>query len=374
LIKRRMDKVILTTTEVAELLGISVRTAQLLVEGGSLRSWKTPGGHRRVYRADVLALKEKANENFPLSSALIFLYASPQRLPALEKSVSEIGGCTTRSFDDQHSLSVAIGSQMPAAVAVDLGEKIKERQALVRSLTENPDLNHMRIIVVGEKETAVKKRNDLGRVTHVAALSKLPATIRSVIGDPPHTITFPTSISFPFAANEGQRLVAVERSGLVDSAPEEMFDRITWLASQHLHMPVALFTLLTSDRQWFKSHRGVEMKQIPRDWAFCNHTILQRKVFAVNDLTRSSHFLNHPAVVGDPNFRFYAGAPVIDSAGFALGSLCVIDYRPREFGQDQTQTLLALAQFASNAVQLRSAKQQLRWALDELRREGNSAT
>jgi GAF domain-containing protein len=94
----------------------------------------------------------------------------------------------------------------------------------------------------------------------------------------------------------------------------------------------------------------------------------------VNDLAHSSHFLNHPAVVGDPNFRFYAGAPVIDSADFALGSLCVIDYRPREFGQDQTQTLLALAQLTSNAVQLRSAKQQLRWALDELRREGNSPT
>jgi hypothetical protein len=88
-------------------------------------------------------------------------------------------------------------------------DRIKERQALVRSLTGNPDLNHMRIIVVGEKEAAVKKRNDLGRVTHVAAVSKLPATIRSVVGDPPHTITFPTSVSFPFAANEGQRLVAV---------------------------------------------------------------------------------------------------------------------------------------------------------------------
>jgi GAF domain-containing protein len=104
----------------------------------------------------------------------------------------------------------------------------------------------------------------------------------------------------------------------VDTALEESFDTLTWLASRSLQTPIALFTLLTPTRQWFKSRQGVEITETPRSWAFCNHTILQRNVFVVEDLARDAEFVSNPTVAGPPNLRFYAGAPVIDSDGFAL--------------------------------------------------------
>jgi GAF domain-containing protein len=170
------------------------------------------------------------------------------------------------------------------------------------------------------------------------------------------------------AANEAQRLSAVDRSGLVDTAPEESFDRLTWLAGHSLEMPSALLTMITPTRQWFKSRYGLEVPDTPRSWAFCNYTILQRDLFAVENLALDARFADNPAVAGGPEFRFYAGVPVIDSDGFALGSLCVIDHKPRKLDQDQMQSLIALAALASDEVRLRATDRQLRWALDALNR------
>src|SRR5262249_14000705 len=114
---------------------------------------------------------------------------------------------------------------------------------------------------------------------------------------------------------------------------------------------------------------GLDMTETPRSWAFCNHTILQKGVFTVDDLARAAAFADNPAVAGAPHFRFYAGAPVIDPDGFALGSLCAVDYKPRELDAEQEQALLALAAVASDAVQLRSMNRQLRWSLEALKRQ-----
>jgi GAF domain-containing protein len=104
------------------------------------------------------------------------------------------------------------------------------------------------------------------------------------------------------------------------------------------------------------------MLEIPRHLAFCNRTLLQRSVFAVEDLSKHPEFAGHPAVMGDPHLRFYAGAPVLDAAGFALGSLCVMGFTPKEFDSERSYTLLTLAQLTSEAVQLRNANRQLRWS------------
>jgi GAF domain-containing protein len=129
-------------------------------------------------------------------------------------------------------------------------------------------------------------------------------------------------------------------------------------------------TLLTASRQSFKSRHGIEMAETPRSWAFCNQTILQRDVFEVEDLSADYRFADNPAVAGDPHFRFYAGAPVIDPDGFALGSVCVMDYVPRKLDRDEKQTLLALAAVASNEVRLRATDRQLRWAQTALEHGG----
>ncbi|OUM00620.1 GAF domain-containing protein [Variovorax sp. JS1663] len=95
------------------------------------------------------------------------------------------------------------------------------------------------------------------------------------------------------------------------------------------------------------------MVETPRSWAFCNHTVLQKGIFEVRDLKEHPSFALNPAVADAPHFRFYAGAPVYDPDGFALGSICVIDFRPRQLDKSQKRTLLELAAIASDEVKLR---------------------
>jgi GAF domain-containing protein len=162
--------------------------------------------------------------------------------------------------------------------------------------------------------------------------------------------------------NEQQRLIALERSGLVDSAPEDGFDRIAWLAANTLDAPIALITLLTPTRQFFKARVGLDMIDTPRSWAFCNHTIMQQDVFSVEDLSADGRFADNPAVAGDDGFRFYAGAPIRDEHGFAIGSLCVIDFTTRRLDDRQTKTLAELAKLGGVELRLREAKRLLQGA------------
>ena len=159
----------------------------------------------------------------------------------------------------------------------------------------------------------------------------LPST--NVIGGSDEVTYADAGIAFPVAPNESQRLVALERSGLLDTPPEEAFDRLTWLAAKSLEAPISLMAMLTPTRQWFKSRLGLDLVETPRSWAFCNHTILQQGVFWVEDLSADPRFAANPAVAGDEGFRFYAGAPILDREGFAMGTLCVLDNRPRTLNE-----------------------------------------
>ena len=364
-----MKNDIVTTSQAAKLLGVSVRTAQLLIEGGSLTSWKTPGGHRRVYRADVLAFKVQKNHAPAFSSALVVLLASPARLSLYEPILTAMSECSTQTCNNVYAASFTIGSQLPGAVIVDLEDETAERLSFLHHLAANPALVHARLIAVGGPEAVGEVQNLSRPYAHITRLAQLPGVVRAALRDTEEpTEMFVDTPSFPLAANERQRLAALERSGLVDTAPEEAFDRLTWLAGHSLKMPIALMTLLTPNRQWFKSRYGLEITETPRSWAFCNHTILQKDVFAVEDLAREAPFAANPAVVGSPRFRFYAGAPVVDPDGFALGSLCIMDYEPRTLDADQEQALRTLASLASAEVRLRAIDRQLRWAFEALNR------
>lgn len=367
-----MENDVLTTSQAAKLLGISVRTAQLLVEGGSLRSWKTPGGHRRVYRDDVLALmKPPSRLPAPPRSSHAILLASPARLPLYERLRSELGDIVIEAHSDEPDAAVAIGSRLPGVVIVDLSDHTAARLSFVRHLSANPALGHTQIVTVGSEQVRQKSASQGGH-RHIGSPDALPDTLRTLLTDVAvHEPNFENS--FPVASNEGQRLAALERTGLVGTSPEPSFDRLTWLASHVLEMPVSLMTLLTPSHQWFKSRHGLDMIETPRNWAFCNQTILQRDVFEIDDLAGDTRFGNNPAVAGAPHFRFYAGAPVIDPDGYALGSVCVMDYVPRTLDQDEKRTLLALAAIASDEVRLRATDRQLRWAQTELERSRTRA-
>lgn len=145
-------------------------------------------------------------------------------------------------------------------------------------------------------------------------------------------------------ANESCRLAALRSYGLLDTAPEQVFDDVTKVASLLCGTPIALVSLVDDARQWFKSSVGLDASETPRDVAFCAHAILNpEEVFVVDDTHDDHRFALNPLVTGGPKVRTYAGAPLVSSDGQALGTLCVIDHVPRQFGQRELQGLKALA-------------------------------
>ncbi len=143
---------------------------------------------------------------------------------------------------------------------------------------------------------------------------------------------------------EQNRLAALGRTGLLDSLPEERFDRLTRLASRALGTEIALVSLIDKDRQWFKSRHGLDAIQTPRDQAFCAYAIQSKNIMVVPDANKDPRFASNPLVTGDPNISFYAGAPLITGDGHALGTLCVIDSKPRnDFNEEDRQILADMA-------------------------------
>jgi GAF domain-containing protein len=127
------------------------------------------------------------------------------------------------------------------------------------------------------------------------------------------------------------------------TAPEPVFDQITRLTARLLGVPIAVFSLIDKDRQWFKSRSGVDVQHTSREVAFCAHAILQSAPLVVPDATADPRFEDNALVNGDPHIRFYAGAPIRSAGGHALGTLCTIDSRPCQLSADDLEILRDLA-------------------------------
>ena len=173
-------------------------------------------------------------------------------------------------------------------------------------------------------------------------------------------------ISAPDHPDEVRRIAALTRLGLLDTAPEERFDRITRMASMVLGVPIALVSLVDTDRQWFKSRVGIDTLESSRDSSFCAHAILasDNGPFIVADTLLDERFATNPLVVGDPHVRFYAGQVLHDTSGSAIGTLCVIDRQPRQFDNTQLQVLADLAAMVEEEFE-RSSERALLVRLDE---------
>ncbi|HTY48327.1 MAG TPA: PAS domain-containing protein, partial [Steroidobacteraceae bacterium] len=171
----------------------------------------------------------------------------------------------------------------------------------------------------------------------------------------------------PLPENELERLLSLHEHDVLDTPPEQCFDRITALAAQLCEAPMAAISLLDHDRQWFKSLHGFSgLQQLPRELAICCYTILGSSVFEVADAGCDVRFRDNPLVSGAAGVRFYAGAPVRDRRGLALGSLCVIDSRPRRLTQAQHLGLADLAGLAGTLLQQRPEARRLRQAEERL--------
>ena len=157
----------------------------------------------------------------------------------------------------------------------------------------------------------------------------------------------------PTPANEAQRLATLHAYDILDTPPEAAFDDITRIAAQVCNVPVALISLVESGRQWFKSEIGLGVRETPRDVSICGHAMVQSGLFVVPDTREDPRFAANPLVTGHPGLRFYAGAPLQTPDGQPLGTVCVLDYQPRELSDEQKSILLALARQTMTQLELR---------------------
>jgi len=160
--------------------------------------------------------------------------------------------------------------------------------------------------------------------------------------------------SIPVAMNEEQRLRILRSYSLLDTESEDFYNQITAVAAAELGMPVAVISLVDRERIWFKSAVGVEITEIPRDPTFCSSAILSDDVYEVEDTRLIATTCE--LVTGVMGVRFYAGAPLIDSNGFRLGTLCVLDQQPNKLTSAQRERLSELASLVMDGIHMRSVR------------------
>lgn len=353
-----MNSPIITTTQAARLLGVSPRTAQLWIESGLIPSWKTPGGHRRMFEKDVLAKLEAGGETRTVARRVLVL--APAREHARwERALAALDVEEAGCVDNAVAAAVALGASPPDVLAIQVdgpGELAPRFLALLRQV---PLLSRLHIVIASSLPAeALAPLLDAGARLDFMRLGGGPddlarELLRQTALQPLKLQPLPVALrdaAFPVGADEARRLAAVHRSGILDSAPEEEMDDIVRLAALSLAAPVALLTVLSEDRQWFKARVGLELRETPRDWAFCNYTVMHGGLQEFPALDSDPRFAANPAVAGAPHFRYYAGAPVTDDQGFALGSLCIIDTRPRMLDAAQAEILGRLARQASSEI------------------------
>jgi GAF domain-containing protein len=173
----------------------------------------------------------------------------------------------------------------------------------------------------------------------------------------------------PITTTEAARVAALNRYAILDSEPEQSFDDLVILAAHICQTPIAMLSLVDDHRQWFKSQLGVQVQETPRESSICVHAIQQGDLFIVPDTLQDARFRENPLVTGEPHIRFYAGAPLINEDGFALGTLCVVDREPRELDAAQKEAISALGRLALRQMELRMNLQLLKDALNDRTRE-----
>jgi len=171
----------------------------------------------------------------------------------------------------------------------------------------------------------------------------------------------------PIPNNEAERLAALKEYHILDTGTEQSYDDITALAAHICRVPITMISLVDEVRQWFKSQVGMAQQQTSRDIAFCAHAILQHEPFVVRDAKKDRRFADNALVTGEPHVRFYAGFPLVNPEGLALGTLCVIDRKPRQLSAEQEKAMQALVRQVMALLELRRVSAHLADALNHVK-------
>lgn len=157
-------------------------------------------------------------------------------------------------------------------------------------------------------------------------------------------------IAAPIPPDDAARLQALRALLVLDTPPEERFDRIVRFAAEEFDVPIALVSLVDQDRQWFKAKVGLDACETSRDASFCGHAIVQDAVLVVEDALQDERFADNPLVTGPPHIRFYAGAPLQLPGGQRIGTLCLLDRQPRTLAALDLSILGGLRQLVVEAL------------------------
>lgn len=176
--------------------------------------------------------------------------------------------------------------------------------------------------------------------------------------------------SAPLPPDEEQRLSSLQNLRIMGTAAEAAWDHLAEMASKLCKTPISLVSLVGEKRQWFKARVGLEAQETPREYAFCAYALLEEDPFVVPDTDRDARFLDNPLVTGDPNIRFYAGAPIRAPDGAKLGTICVIDREPRELDDFQMDGLKVIAEMAEALLTMRAAAIVMEDAIQSLQGDG----
>lgn len=191
------------------------------------------------------------------------------------------------------------------------------------------------------------------RRVRLSAVRQLQAR-QGTTGTAPGAPAGPGMVSLPTPAAPAPREAGVPAGhALLDTPPEDVFDRLARLAAQVADCPIALVTVLAGERQWFKARVGLDLRETPREWAFCKHALASGEAFVVGDATLDARFAANPLVTRAPHVRFYAGVPLEDAQGRRFGTLCVLDREPRRLRERELRALRELAAIASDEIKRR---------------------
>lgn len=175
----------------------------------------------------------------------------------------------------------------------------------------------------------------------------------------------------PIPENEPERLKALAKYQILDTLPEDVYDDITRIASEITGTPIALLNLIDENRLWTKSRTGIELTESARDSSFCAFAILDpNEIMVVEDTRYDDRFHDNPLVTDEPHILFYAGVPIVDNGGYALGTLCIMDNRPRDLPENKLLALKALAKLVNAHFELRKTKLQLEQIHSNLNKAG----
>ncbi len=336
-------------------LGLRTDGASLEVlaaaEGLSLEVVGEP--NRSAWRGQNQFQAKTAIEAFFETRPVIIYMADGPTQQTLSKATS-LECLTGRVLVDEKDLLRSVLEDRPSLVLIGHNPPRVDGHRIVRALRETEGRNAVQVPVVLVSEGAGGAALDRGAATDLLvapfSLSYARTKIRAwVIRNACRWIRA------QLPPDEERRLQALHALAILDTRPEERFDRVTRIASAALGVPIALVSLVDQDRQWFKSHHGLEAQETPRDAAICAHVVHQRTEMIVPDTLLDDRFADNPLVAGGPRIRFYAGAPLILDDGSCIGTFCVVDTRPRELSAADRVTLRDLRDLALAEIQRQPA-------------------